>query len=449
MKPLDPASSPLLTDLYQLTMLQAYAARNMTGSAVFELFVRKLPATRNYLLAAGLGTLLDWLQDLRFRDEELDWVRRCGLFDAGFADWLRGLRFEGDVDALEEGTPFFADEPLLRVTAPLPQAQLIESRLVNIVHYQTMVASKAARCVLAAPGKRLIDFGLRRAHGADAGLAAARAAWIAGFDGTATALAGAAMDIPVFGTMAHSFVQAHADESQAFETFAEVFPGNAVMLIDTYDTEAGARKVVALAQRLRERGIAVRGVRLDSGDLDALSRSVRAILDAGGLREAILFASGNLDEHRLQALVSAGASIDAFGIGTALTTVGDAPSLDMVYKLQQYEGRPSRKRSAGKATWPGPKQVWRWTDAQGRLLRDEVTLVHERRDAQPLLSAVMRAGRRLRADPPLEAIRARTREQLQRLPAPLAGLAPAAAHPVLISDEVRALADRVDREHGG
>jgi nicotinate phosphoribosyltransferase len=426
-------------------MLQAYAERGMRGTAVFELFVRALPPSRAFLLAAGLEPLLDWIEGLRFGEDELDWVRDCGLFRPDFAQWLAGLRFEGDIDAMPEGTVFFANEPLLRVTAPLPQAQLVESRLVNLIHYQTLVASKAARCVLAAGGRRLIDFGLRRAHGAEAGLAAARASWIAGFDGTATALAAPALGLPVFGTMAHSFVQAHADEAEAFRHFAEVFPANAVLLIDTYDTEAAARKVVALAPALARRGIGIRGVRLDSGDLETLSRSVRALLDAGGLREAIVFASGNLDEHRVRDLVRAGAPIDAYGIGTALTTSSDAPNLDMVYKLQEYDGRATRKRSAGKATWPGRKQVFRWLDGAGRLERDEIALESESRDGRPLLEPVMRGGRRLRPAPSLESLKAFTHAQLQQLPEPLRALPAAAAYPVSVSDAIRTLAARIDR----
>ncbi|MCX7892250.1 MAG: nicotinate phosphoribosyltransferase, partial [Burkholderiales bacterium] len=335
---MNPLASPLLTDLYQLTMLQAYFAAGMRDTAVFELFVRKLPAGRNFLMAAGLEPALEFIAGVRFAEEELDWVERSGLFRPGFAAELAGLRFTGDVHAMPEGTVFFANEPILRVTAPLPEAQLLETRLLNIVHYQTLVASKAARTVLAARGKRLVDFGLRRAHGAEAGLGAARASYIAGFAGTATAIAGPMLGIPVFGTMAHSFVQAHDEETDAFAHFASVFPRNAVLLIDTYDTVAAAKKVAALAPRLAARGIAVRGVRLDSGDLATLAREVRGVLDAAGLRDAIVFASGNLDEYRVAELVDGGAPIDSFGIGTSLATSSDAPFLDMVYKLQEYGG---------------------------------------------------------------------------------------------------------------
>ena len=264
---MDPGSSPLLTDLYQLNMIEAYLAYGETKTAVFELFVRKLPARRGFLVAAGLQQALEFLEDLRFSAEEIDWLRRTGRFSARTLDYLAQLRFTGDVHAFAEGTVFFANEPILRVTAPLPEAQLVEARLINIVHFQSLIASKAARLVLAAPGKLLVDFGVRRAHGAEAGLMAARASYIAGFAGTATVLAGKMFDIPLFGTMAHSYIEAHDDEAVAFERFAHARPQDLVLLLDTYDTEAAARKVVALAPRLKEAGITIRGVRLDSGNL--------------------------------------------------------------------------------------------------------------------------------------------------------------------------------------
>jgi nicotinate phosphoribosyltransferase len=421
-------------------MMQAYFERGMTGTAVFELFVRKLPPRRNVLLAAGLEQALDFAEGLRFGEAELAWVERSGLFRPSFLDQLARLRFTGDIHAMPEGTAFFGNEPILRVTAPMPQAQLLETRVLQLVHFQTLVASKAARAVLAARGKGLIDFGLRRAHGAEAGLHAARASYLAGFAGTSTVLAADAYGVPAFGTMAHSFVQAHDSEAESFAHFASVFPKNAVLLIDTYDTVEGARKAVQVAA-----AHAVRGVRLDSGDLDALSREVRKVLDDGGLRQAIIFASGNLDEERIAALVEAGAPIDSFGVGTSLVTSADMPYLDAVYKLQEYDGRPRRKRSAGKATWPGRKQVYRHYDAGGEFARDVVTLEDDPQPGEPLLAPVMHAGRRL-ASPALADSRARAAAQLARLPAPLRGLEPA-AHPyeVEIAPALRALADAVDR----
>jgi nicotinate phosphoribosyltransferase len=443
---MNPLSSPLLTDLYQLTMLQAYFAAGMRGTAVFELFVRKLPPNRNFLMAAGLEQALQFVEQLRFSDEELGWIDACGLFRAGFATELAKLRFTGDIHALREGEVVFPNEPLVRVTAPLPEAQLLETRLLNIVHYQTLIASKAARTVLAARGKGLVDFGLRRAHGAEAGLFAARASYLAGFTGTATTLAGPAFGIPVFGTMAHSFVQAHEDEQSAFERFASVFPNNAVLLIDTYDTVAGARKVAALATKLATRGIAIRGVRLDSGDLGMLSRQVRRVLDDAGLRDAIIFASGNLDEYRVAELVADGAPIDSFGIGTSLATSSDAPYLDCVYKLQEYDGRARRKRSAGKATWPGRKQVFRHYAADGTLARDVVTLETDAQSGEPLLHAVMEGGCRVGAPVALNAARGYAERGLDRLPSSLGALTEASTpYPVEIAPALRALAAEVDR----
>ena len=436
----------LLTDLYQLTMMQAYLDRGMDEPAVFELFVRKLPAQRNFLVAAGLEQALDFLESLAFTEPEIEWLARQGGFSAGLLERLRGFRFTGDVDALPEGTVFFADEPVLRVTAPLPQAQLVESRLLNIVHLQTLIASKAARIVLAAGGRQLVDFGMRRAHGAEAALFAARSAWLAGFDGTATAQAGLQYGIPVFGTMAHSFVQAHRSEREAFEDFARARPQRPVMLVDTYDTEAAVAKVIDLYPQLAAEGIHIGGVRLDSGDLAAHAKAVRAMLDAAGLRQVIVFASGNLDEQRIARLLADGAPIDGFGVGTALDTSSDAPTLDAVYKLQSYAGVARRKRSEGKATWPGIKQVWRRRDAQGRLARDRVGLADDAGDGEPLLQPVMRAGRRLPSSGTLAQARSHCAAQLARLPEALRALEPAASspYPVEISDTLRALAREVD-----
>jgi len=441
--------SPLLTDLYQLNMMQAYLDHGDTGTAVFEFFMRKLPARRGFLLTAGLEQALDFLETLRFSPEDLAWLRESGRFGKGMLDYLAALRFNGDVHAMPEGTVFFADEPILRVTAPLPVAQLIETRLINIVHFQCLVASKAARMMLAAPGKLMVDFGLRRAHGAEAGVMAARASYIAGFAGTATVLAGELYGIPIFGTMAHSFVQAHDDEAAAFELFAQSRPENLTLLIDTYDTEAGARKVVALAPRLAARGIKIGAVRLDSGDLAALSKSVRRILDQGGLNDVRIFASGGLDEDSVAAMLHAGAPIDGFGMGTSLTTSSDVPALDCVYKLQEYAGLARRKQSTGKATWPGRKQVWRRYDADGRMRGDILSLEDEAQEGEPLLQMVMQGGKRMAASPALADIRTRAAGELARLPAPLRRLEGAAPYPVEIGAALRRMAGDVDRRLRG
>ena len=441
--------SPLLTDLYQLNMMQAYLDHGDTATAVFEFFMRKLPARRGFLLTAGLEQALDFLETLRFSPEDLAWLRESSRFGKGMLDYLAALRFNGDVHAMPEGTVFFADEPILRVTAPLPVAQLIETRLINIVHFQCLVASKAARMMLAAPGKLMVDFGLRRAHGAEAGVMAARASYIAGFAGTATVLAGELYGIPIFGTMAHSFVQAHDDEAAAFELFAQSRPENLTLLIDTYDTEAGARKVVALAPRLAARGIKIGAVRLDSGDLAALSKSVRRILDQGGLNDVRIFASGGLDEDSVAAMLHAGAPIDGFGMGTSLTTSSDVPALDCVYKLQEYAGTARRKQSTGKATWPGRKQVWRRYDADGRMRGDVLSLEDEAQEGEPLLQMVMQGGKRMAASPALADIRTRAAGELARLPAPLRRLEGAAPYPVEIGAALRRMAGDVDRRLRG
>jgi nicotinate phosphoribosyltransferase len=440
---MNPTTSPLLTDLYQLNMIQAYLDRGATGTAVFEFFVRKLPERRGFLLAAGLEQALDFLETLRFSQDEIEWLARTGRFKKSLIDALPAWRFSGDVHAMPEGTAFFSNEPILRVTAPLPQAQLVETRLINILHFQTLIAAKAVRMVLAAPGKLLVDFGLRRAHGAEAGLFAARASYLAGFAGTATVLAEKMFGIPSFGTMAHSFVQAFDDESEAFETFARARPDNLTLLIDTYDTENGARKVVALAPRLQSLGIKVRAVRLDSGDLLSLSKSVRKILDDGGLSDVSIFASGGLDEDDVARLLRTGAPIDGFGMGTSLTTSSDLPALDCAYKLQEYAGVARRKRSEGKATWPGRKQVWR-RYADGRMAGDIIGIEDERHEGEPLLVPVMKEGRRLAPPLSLADIRARAAQQLASLPEPLRRLEPT-DYPVAVSERIVALAAEVDR----
>lgn len=437
--------SALLTDFYQLTMLQAYLQEGLEDEAVFELFVRKLPPGRRFLVAAGLEQALDYLEALRFDDAEIDWLVAHSGFPAALAQRLREFRFDGDVHAMPEGTVFFPDEPILRVTAPLPQAQLVESRLLNIVHFQTLIASKAARMRTAARNKQLIDFGMRRTHGAEAALFAARAAWLAGFDGTATAEAGRRFGIPVVGTMAHSFVQAHASEAAAFEAFARSRPLRPTLLVDTYDTEAAVAKLIAIAPRLALDGIAIGGVRLDSGDLGAHALAVRTMLDAAGLNDVVVFASGNLDEQRLAALLQGGAPIDGFGVGTALGTSSDAPALDMVYKLQSYAGVARRKRSEGKATWPGVKQVSRRVDAAGRLAGDLVHLASERAPGAALLQPCMRAGRRLQPAPTLAQVRERHAHERSCLPPSLLSLDLAPAdYGVKISAGVHHLAAQVD-----
>ncbi|MBI3839969.1 MAG: nicotinate phosphoribosyltransferase [Planctomycetia bacterium] len=442
----DISTSGLLTDLYQFTMVQGYLEYDLHEPAVFEFFVRKLPQQRNFLIAAGLELFLDFLEQVRFSQTEIEWLARQG-FGTKLLDYLSGFRFTGDVHAMPEGTIFFPDEPILRVTAPLPQAQLMETRAINLLHFQSVIASKSVRMVLAAPGKQLVDFGLRRAHGAEAGLLAARACYLVGFAGTATALASQRWGVPVFGTMAHSFVEAHDEELAAFEHFAVANPKDVTLILDSYDTEAAAHKTVSLAKQMAQQGIHIRGVRLDSGDLGAHARRVRLILDEGGLGHVRIVASGGLDEYRLAELVCSQAPIDGFGIGSRLDVSSDAPFLDCAYKLEEYAGKPRRKCSEDKATWPGRKQVLRHDGPDGQMARDLITLEDEPLDdGEPLVVQVMRQGRRIGSALALEQIRVRVAGQLEKLPVQWKGLDPAPAYPVEIAQPLRSLAERLDRE---
>jgi nicotinate phosphoribosyltransferase len=438
--------SALLTDLYMLTMLDGLFQEGMNGIASYELFVRELPADRGFLLAAGLEQALQYLETAHFTAEDLEWLRQCGHVSPAFVDHLATWRFEGDVDAMREGTVFFPNEPILRVTAPISQAQFVESRLINLLHFQTMIASKGARCVLAAPGKMLVDFGFRHAHGAEAGLMAARASYIAGFSGTATVLGGKVFDIPVYGTMAHAYVQAHDTESDAFESFARAQPNNVVLLIDTYDTEQGAREAVKVASLLRQSGIVVKAVRLDSGDLADLAVKVRNILDEGGLQETAIFSSGNLDEYGLRDLVSRNAPIDGFGVGTRLDTSADAPFLECVYKLVEYEGQPRRKRSQNKVSWPGRKQVYRQFGKDTEMQADIITIEGDSQPGETLIEPVMRAGQRLQSPESLLQLRSRAKQQLDALPPHLKGLQVQPAFQAAISSALHRLAERADEE---
>ncbi len=436
------ANMALLTDLYELTMLQAYWRQGLTGTAVFSLFSRRLPRERNYLLACGLDDALHCLERLAFDDRAIAWLRGRPEFAPEFLEWLRGFRFEGDVYAVAEGTPVFANEPLLEVVAPLPQAQLAETIVMNQVQFQTVLASKAARVVHAARGRTVVDFGLRRMHGADAGLKAARAFHIAGVSATSNVLAGMVYGVPIAGTMAHSYVQAHDHEVDAFRAFAAQYP-ETILLVDTYDTLEGVRRVIRLARELGG-AFRVRAVRLDSGDLGALARAARGMLDAAGLHRVEIFASGGLNEHRIAELLAADAPIDGFGVGTDLAVSRDAPALDTAYKLTEYAGRGRLKLSAGKSLLPGRKQVFR-VEEGGEAVRDLLARAGEALPGRPLLHRVMAGGVRLAdAGPTLDQARARARSELSRLPPRLRELAPAAPpYRVDVSPALRADAEEV------
>jgi nicotinate phosphoribosyltransferase len=440
-------SAPLVTDLYQLTMAQAYFELGMHQSAVFELFVRRLPHQRRFLLAAGLEQALEYLEELRFSAADIDFLASLKSFSPEFLGQLSTLRFTGAVHAMPEGTPFFANEPILRVTAPIIEAQLVESRVLNLIHFQSLIASKAVRCVLAARGRRLIDFGMRRAHGAEAAVHAARAAYLAGFDATATVEAGRRFGIPLSGTMAHSYVQAHDSEEDAFRHFVDAGRTATTLLIDTYDTERAAGRVAALVRQRRasaqpER---IQAVRIDSGDLAAQALAVRRILDAQGCGSVKIVLSSGLDEYQVQALLAANTPVDAFGIGTHIAVSEDAPSLDIAYKLEEYAGRARRKRSAGKATWPGCKQVYRERGAQDQFAGDCIALADEAMPGEPLLREVMRDGRRLNAQPQLMASRDFCRQQVAQLPPALRELDEHGFdYPVRVSHRIEALARELD-----
>jgi nicotinate phosphoribosyltransferase len=444
-------SMALVTDLYELTMLQAYWAGEMRDEAVFSLFVRDLPAERNFLLAAGLDDALHYLENVAFDGDALAFLSDLPELDPGFLDWLAGFRFSGEVRAVPEGTPVFANEPILEVAAPLPEAQLVETFVMNQIHLQTTLASKAARVVSAAAGRDVIDFGLRRIHGVDAGLKAARAFHIAGVAGTSNVLAGRAYGVSLSGTMAHSYIQAHADELQAFRDFARSFP-ETVLLVDTYDTAEGVRRVVRLAEELGD-DFRVRGVRLDSGDLGALAFEARSILDAAGLHGVRIIASGGLDEGQVAALVASGAPIDAFGVGTRMGVSSDAPTLDMAYKLTEYAGEGRMKLSTGKVSLPGRKQVFR-LEEEGRAIRDVIARADEELRGRPLLRTVMRGGRRLpEGRLELDAARAEARRGLAAMPERLLRLEPAdPPYPVevsrALSRDLEVLSARVQREAG-
>lgn len=437
------AAQGLVTDLYQLTMLQAYLEHGMHAPATFELFTRRLPPNRNFLIAAGLDAALDYLENLRFEAAEIDYLESLGRFSAEFLEYLRGFRFSGSVDALPEGTPFFANEPLLRVHAPLPEAQLVETRLLNLIQLPTAVASKTARVVAAADGRSVVDFGLRHAHGADASLAASRAAYIAGVQATSNVAAGQAFGIPVAGTMAHSFVQAHDREREAFRRFMTTFP-SAALLVDTYDVEAGVATVIELVREAG--GVAPSALRLDSGDLAAHARRTRRQLDQAGLPQVQIIASGNLDEHEITRLVADGAPIDSFGVGAALAVSEDAPCLDVVYKLVAYDGRGRMKLAAQKATLPNPKQVFRQFDG-GAATHDVLGLADETLDGQQLLEHAMRNGERLPGSRrSLDETRAHAERSLAVLSPRVRALEPATPpYPVEISPALGEAAARTRR----
>jgi nicotinate phosphoribosyltransferase len=436
----------LLTDLYQLTMAQAYFREQRLGAATFSLFIRSYPPRRGYFVAAGLHDVLDYLENLSFDNAALDYLAAQGFFTDDFLHYLGDLKFTGEVWAIPEGRLFFKDEPLLEVTAPVIQAQIAETFIINQVHLQSLIATKASRCVHAAAGRPVVDFALRRTHGTDAGMKVARASYIAGFAGTSNVMAGKEYGMPIVGTMAHSFVMSFEREIDAFRAYAECFPRATILLIDTYDTLAGARNAATVGKEMAEGGAQLVGVRIDSGDLPAQARAVRQILDEAGLRQTKILGSGGLDETDLADFSAAQVPFDSYGVGTKMGTSADAPWTDISYKLVEYAGRPVQKLSTGKISWPGKKQVFRQLDGQQRLWRDVLGLRDEKLvDGEPLLEKVMENGRALKS-PPLTTSRKRFLDEFNRLDETVKAISNPAAYPIEYSDALRELQRQVGDE---
>jgi nicotinate phosphoribosyltransferase len=440
----------LFTDYYELTMCAAYFDNQNFEPATFDLFIRRLPENRSYFLFAGLEEALDYLQTLQFTEEQLRYLKKQG-FNADFLDYLEGFKFTGEVWAMPEGTLAFPNEPLLRVTAPIIEAQLAETFLLNSVNLQTMIASKASRVVQAAKGRAVIEFGLRREPGIDAGMKVARSSYIAGCQGTSNVLAGMAYGIPVFGTMAHSFIMSYPREIDAFRAFSKTFPDKTTLLIDTYDDLAGAEKAVIVAKELEAKGYRLGGVRLDSGDLAMVSRKVRKILDDHDLGYVKIFVSGDLEEFKIAQLIEDAAPIDAFGVGTKMGTSADRPYLDGIYKLcetQNGDGTftPIMKLSKDKITLPGRKQGYRFVARNGELRKDVIALADETVEAEPMLTRVMEGGKQIQPAPTLQEIRAYAEANLAKLPAQYKVLTNAPAYPVELSAKLVKLVDKVRRQ---
>lgn len=440
----------MFTDLYELTMCASYFDNDKFEPATFDLFVRRLPENRGYLLLAGLEQVLQFLETVKFTDEHLTYLKRQG-FNHQFLDYLRNFKFTGDVWAMPEGTVAFPCEPLIRVTAPIIEAQLVETFLLNTVNLQTMIATKASRVVQAAKGKGVVEFGLRREHGIDAGMKVARCSYIAGCQGTSNVLAGMKYDIPLFGTMAHSFVMSFEKEVDAFRAFAKTFPNKSTLLIDTYNDLAGAEKAAVVAKELEANGHKLGGVRLDSGDLAEISKKVRQLLDEKGLGYMSIFASGDLDEYRIEELLRIGAKIDAFGVGTRMGTSADKPYVDVIYKLcetQSTSGEfsPIMKLSEGKITLPGRKQVYRFKDDNGGYEKDTIALANEKLGAEPLLIKVMEKGRAVYEFPSLNEVRSAAKENLSRLPGKYKKLTGAMTYPVELSKALEDLIERLKKK---
>ncbi|MGD8313632.1 MAG: nicotinate phosphoribosyltransferase [Syntrophobacterales bacterium] len=439
-----PRGTGIMTDLYELTMAASYFEQDMYAPATFSLMVREYPSKRSYLVCAGLDPLLDYLESFHFRPDDLEYLKQTSLFPDRFLQFLEKLRFTGEVRAIPEGRIAFCDEPLVEITAPVMQAQLVETFVINSINLPTLVATKASRCLHAAGERPLVDFSLRRTHGMHAGLMVARSSFIGGFIGTSNVQAGKTYDLPVHGTMAHSYVESFDREIDSFRAFAKSFPDNTVLLIDTYDTLAGARKAVTVAREMRQAGKSLRAVRLDSGDMVQLSQQVRAIFDESGFPNVRIFASGGFDEFKIQKILADGANIDAFGVGTRMGVSADAPYLNMAYKMVMYNGRPVLKLSSGKISLAGPKQVFRQRTKDGFFKRDLIGLLEEDiADSESLLVPVMKDGKRLFPAEPLPKIQELFRKEFALLPGTYKDLQGNPNYPVEITPQLKALQDQV------
>jgi nicotinate phosphoribosyltransferase len=437
------ANLTLLTDLYQLTMAQGYFREQQLREATFSLFIRSYPLNRGYFIAAGLQDVLDYLEKFAFDNAALDYLAAQNIFTDDFLHYLADVKFTGEVWAIPEGRLFFADEPVLEVTAPVIQAQIAETFIINQVHMQSLIATKASRCVHAAAGRPVVDFALRRTHGTDAGMKVARASYLAGFAGTSNVMAGQTYGVPIVGTMAHSFVMSFASEIDAFRAYAASFPRATILLIDTYDTLAGARNATTVGKEMAARGEKLIGVRLDSGDLAGLARAVRVILDDAGLQQVKILGSGGLDEYDLADFSAAQVPFDSYGVGTKMGTSADAPWSDMSYKMVEYGGRPVQKLSTGKISWPGKKQVFRQFDDHQRLRKDVIGLRDEKpADGQPLLEKVMENGRTVKSSQ-LTKSRERFLDEFHRLDDTVKAVRSPAAYPIEYSDALRELLRQV------
>jgi len=437
-------SMGLLTDLYELTMCASYFENNKREVATFDLFIRKFPPNRSYFVFAGLEQVLSYLENVNFSDEQIEYLKKIKL-SRQFLEYLRTFKFTGEIWAAPEGTIVFPGEPLIRVTAPIIEAQLVETFILNTINLQTMLATKASRVVCAARGKPVIEFGLRRTQGTDAGMKAARCSYLVGAEGTSNVLAGMKYNIPVFGTMAHSYVMSFDDETEAFRTFANTFPDNSTLLIDTYDSLKGTENAVIVAKELEKKGFTLKAVRLDSGDLVYLSKQVRKMLDSAGFKYVKIFASGDLDEYAITRLLKKGARIDTFGVGTRMSTSFDRPYVDVVYKLggviECGEFIPAIKLSRGKVTLPGKKQVFRQTDRNGKYVQDIVGIEDEEIEGERLLFKMMKGGRLILKTPRLEEVRVSAMKNIRRLPERYKGLSSFHHYPVRLSPALRKIRD--------